>query len=231
MWPTHALRWPRMSETVLIVAGGTTPSPQVQRALPPAAMCIAADSGIDHVHTLGLRPDVVIGDLDSASEGALDWARGQGAEVRTHPADKDQTDLELALDLAMDADPDRIVVAGIGGGRLDHFLANIAVLANDRYRGPDVDGLVGTALVSVVTGTRHLAGRVGELISLLPTHGDATGVSTKGLRYRLDGETLRAGASRGVSNLFVATDAVVALNGGVLLAIQPDRFDPRPGGP
>jgi thiamine pyrophosphokinase len=194
-------------------------------------MCIAADSGIDHVHTLGLRPDVVIGDLDSASEPALDWARSQGAEVRGHPTDKDQTDLELALDVAMDADPDRIVVAGIGGGRLDHFLANIALLAHDRYRGPDIDGLVGTTLISVVTGTRHLAGRVGELISLLPTHGDATGVSTRGLRYPLDGETLRAGTSRGVSNVFAATQAVVALSTGVLLAIQPDRFDPPLGGP
>ncbi|MCP5033904.1 MAG: thiamine diphosphokinase [Actinomycetia bacterium] len=220
-----------MSETVLIVAGGETPTPQVQRALPPAAMCIAADSGIDHVRTLGLEPDVVIGDLDSASDDALDWARGLGAEIRTHPPDKDQTDLELALDLAMTTNPDRIVVVGIGGGRLDHLLANFAVLAHHRYRSVDIDGLVGTALISVVTTTRLLAGTIGELISLLPMHGDATGVATEGLQYRLDDETLRGGSSRGVSNVFAATEATVSLSGGALLAIQPDRLDSNPGGP
>ncbi len=219
-----------MSETVLIMAGGATPTPQVQLALPPAAMCIAADSGIDHVRTLGLKPDVVIGDLDSASDEALDWARNLGAEIKTYPPDKDQTDLELALDLAMSVNPDRIVVAGIGGGRLDHLLANFGVLAHHRYQGPDIDGLVGTALISVVATSRLLAGTVGELVSLLAVHGDASGVSTEGLQYGLDDETLQAGSSRGVSNVFATSEATVSLSGGVLLAIQPDRLNSNPGG-
>lgn len=219
-----------MSETVLILAGGTTPTPQVQRALPPAAMCIAADSGLDHARRLGLLPDVVIGDLDSASPDAVDWARHQGVEICPYPTDKDQTDLELALEMAVAASPDRVVVAAIGGGRFDHLLANVAVLADDRFAGPDIDALVGTALVSVIRGQRRLRGQIGELVSLLATGGDALGVVTAGLRYPLQRETLRAGAARGVSNVFAAQRAVVTVTQGTLLAIQPDHLDLVPGG-
>ena len=219
-----------MSETVLIMAGGTTPTPQVQRALPPAAMCIAADSGLDHARHLGLVPDVVIGDLDSVSAEGLRWAEDTGIEIRRHPPDKNETDLELALELARSSGAERIVVAAIGGGRFDHLLANIMVLADPRYAGPAIDAYVDTAVLSVVRGRRRLAGDIGELVSLLPLHGDATGVTTTGLRYPLDGETLAAGASRGVSNVFVSTEASVEVEAGVLLAIQPDRLDLTAGG-
>ena len=213
-----------MSETVLILAGGATPTPQVQRALPPAAMCIAADSGIDHARRLGITPDVVVGDLDSVSADGLAWAEQTEAVIHRYPSEKDQTDLELAMEYAVEAEPTRIVVAGIGGGRFDHLLANFAVLADRRYAGPHIDGLVGTALVSVVHDDRQLLGEVGELISLLAVGGRAEGVATTGLRYRLAGETLRAGSSRGVSNVFAARRATVSLVEGTLLAIQPDRL-------
>lgn len=219
-----------MPETVLIMAGGATPSPQVQRALPPAAMCIAADAGLDHARRLGLVPDVVVGDLDSVSADGLQWAEHTGIEIRRHPADKDQTDLELALELAIGAGSDRIVVAAIGGGRFDHLLANVAVLADDRYAGPDIEAYVGTAVISVVRGRRQLQGRIGELVSLVPLLGDATAVTTSGLEYPLDGETLRAGATRGVSNVFTATEASVEVGTGVLLAIQPNHLHLTPGG-
>jgi thiamine pyrophosphokinase len=219
-----------MSETVLILAGGTTPTHQIRLALPPAAMCIAADSGLDHARRLGLRPDVVVGDLDSVSPQALAWAHEVGIDVVRHPTDKDKTDLELALDLAAGHGPARIVVAGIGGGRFDHLLANVATLAHHRYAGPDIDAFVDTALISVVRGERILRGVVGELVSLLPVGGDVVGVTTTGLRYRLENETLRAGGSRGVSNVFIEDRASVAVTEGVLLAIQPDRLDLTSGG-
>lgn len=213
-----------MSETVLILAGGMTPTIEVQRALPPAAMCIAADSGIDHARHLGLVPDVAVGDFDSVSADGLAWVRQTGAQVFEHSADKDQTDLELAMEHAVAADPDRIVVAALGGGRLDHFLANFAVLADRRYCDSTVDCMVGTALVSVVHRHRRLVGESGEHISLLPVNGDADGIVTTGLAYELRHEGLRAGSSRGVSNYFEATSASVSLTEGTLLAIQPDHL-------
>lgn len=213
-----------MSETVLILAGGMTPTLEVQRALPPAAMCIAADSGIDHARRLGLVPDVAVGDLDSVSADGLAWLAETDAEVFQHPVDKDQTDLELALEHAVSRDPDRIVVAAIGGGRLDHLLANFALLADRRYAACTIDALVETALISVIHHHRQLEGEAGELVSLLPMNGDAEGIVTAGLGYELHHEQLPAGSSRGVSNYFRSSTATVSLTAGTLLAVQPDRL-------
>jgi thiamine pyrophosphokinase len=214
-----------MPRTVLILAGGTAPTSDVTRALDPAAMCIAADSGLDHARALGLVPDLVIGDLDSVTPAALAWAELRGVPIERHPTDKAQTDLELALSRAVDLDPVRVVVAGIGGGRLDHFLANVAVLADRRWSAVAVDGLIDGATISVIHGERTLQGQIGDLVSLLPVHGDALGVTTIGLRWPLQAATLTAGTSWGVSNVFTAATATVSLHHGTLLAVQPGAAD------
>ena len=213
-----------MPETVLILAGGRTPTTHVQRALPPAAMCIAADSGIDHARALGRVPDIVVGDFDSVSEEGLAWAEANGAVVERYPTAKAETDLEIALARALDADASRIVVAAIGGGRFDHLLANFMLLANDRFASVEVDALVDTALVSVIHDQRTLRGEIDELISLLPMNGGVEGVTTSGLGYPLDDEPLVSGTSRGVSNYFSAEVGTVAVRAGTLLAIQPERL-------
>lgn len=193
-------------------------------------MCIAADSGLDHARAAGIVPDLAVGDFDSASPDALSWAREVGVALEEHPAAKNQTDLELALDHALAAEPDRVVLAAVGGGRFDHLLANMAVIAAPRYATVAVDALVGTARLSVIHDRRTLDGRPDELLSLLPMHGPASGVTTDGLLYPLRGETLPAGTSRGVSNVFVETSATVSVDDGTLLAIQPDRLvDDDPG--
>jgi thiamine pyrophosphokinase len=187
-------------------------------------MCIAADSGIDHARALGRVPDLVVGDFDSVSTEGLAWAADRGATVEAHPANKDQTDLELALVRAVDHQPERIVVAAIGGGRFDHLLANVQLIADERFAAVPVDAYVDTALVSVVHEQRTLHGSVGETISLLPMHGDAVDVVTSGLGYPLRNERLRAGSSRGVSNYFAAVDASVRVGRGTLVAVQPDHL-------
>ena len=201
-------------------------------------MCIAADSGIDHAKALGRVPELVVGDLDSASEAGLAWGEEMGATIERHRADKDETDLELAMVAALAARPARVVVAAIGGGRLDHLIANLAVLTDPRYEVNDVqiDALVDTSLLSVVHRRRDLRGEIGELISLLPMHGDAGGVTTTGLGFPLSGERLRSGSSRGVSNYFASEAGTVEVETGTLLAIQPERLvrsidgEPHPDG-
>ena len=216
-----------MPATVLILAGGSPPTPDVRNALPAAAMCIAADSGTDHARALGRVPDLVVGDLDSVTADGLAWAADHGAAIDRREAEKDQTDLELALERAVAERPERIVVAAIGGGRIDHLLANVQVLADRRYAAVPVDALVDTALISVVHDERALAGSIGELVSLLPMNGDADGVTTTGLGYPLQRETLRSGSSRGVSNYFASEDATVTVGRGSLVVVQPDHLRAR----
>ena len=119
------------------------------------------------------------------------------------------------------ATPPRIRVLGAAGGRFDHFLANVLLLAAPRYATRQVDAFVAGAHVVVVRERVDLRGRPGALCSLLPVGGPATGVLTEGLRYPLVRETLLPGSTRGVSNEFLDHDAAVSLETGVLLAVSP----------
>jgi thiamine pyrophosphokinase len=206
-------------ETVVVVAGGGAPAAFVP-GLPAGATVIAADGGVDRAHALGLRVDVAIGDFDSVTPEGLAAAEAAGARAERHPAAKDATDLELALDAALALGPARILVVGSDGGRLDHLLGSLLLLACERYAGAEVDAVLGRTSVAVVRGTRTLTGTEGDLVSLLPVHGAAEGVTTEGLAYPLRGETLPAGTSRGISNVLTAPQARVTVDRGCLLAIR-----------
>lgn len=210
-----------MQETRTVVVVATGADPAAVRAGAAGLEVIAADGGLDAALAAGVVPALVVGDLDSVGPAALARAERDGVPVARHPAEKDATDLELALDAALDRSPERILVLGSAGGRLDHLLAAALVLASDRYAAVAVDAVLGPARLHVVRGERALAGAPGELLSLLPVHGPAEGVVTDGLRYPLRGETLRPGSSRGVSNVFTQREARIALTGGVLVAVRP----------
>ena len=206
---------------VVVVASGAGPSV----AVPAAPTVIAADGGLDRATALGLDVDVVVGDLDSVSAGALAAAEAAGARVVRHPEAKDATDLELALAEAVRLGGRRVLVVASAGGRLDHLLGSLLLLGADPYAGIELDAIVGDALVHVVRGERALRGSPGDLVSLLAVGGPATGVVTSGLDFPLAGETLLPGSSRGISNVFTGTDARVTLDTGVLLAIRPDAAE------
>lgn len=210
---------------VAVFAGGDPVDTRWLDALPDDAFVVAADSGLEHVRRLGLRADLVVGDLDSVSEPTLADARAAGVEIEVHPADKDATDLELALRAARRQRPHRVTVVGGAGGRLDHFLANALLLTHPDWAGFDLQAFVGDARVLVVRSTVELTGRVGSLVSLLAPAGVARGVSTRGLRWELDDAELRPGSTHGVSNEMTATTATVSLRDGVLLTIQPHALD------
>jgi thiamine pyrophosphokinase len=208
--------------TVVVVAGGhpsTLPSPLPD--LPAAITVIAADSGIDLGLALGLHVDIAIGDFDSVSAAGLATVEAAGALVERYPAAKDATDLELGLDAAIALEPSHVVVVGTAGGRLDHLLGSILLLGDARYAGVTLDAYLDGNRLSVIRRSRTLTGAPGDVVSLVPAHGPAEGVSTTGLAYPLHDETLPAGTSRGVSNVFAATEAQITVARGCLIAVQP----------
>ena len=209
-----------MVETAVVVAAGASPD----RALPvlaDSAFVVAADGGADAALALGLRVDLAIGDFDSISDDGLAALERAGTRFERHSSAKDATDLELALDAALAADPQSILVVGSAGGRLDHLLSSLELLASSRYAEVEVDAQLGDAWVHVIRGSRALHGSRGELLSLHALHGAAYRVVTHGLLYPLAGETLEPGSSRGVSNVFAEAQARISLESGVLLAIRP----------
>jgi thiamine pyrophosphokinase len=208
-------------EVVVVVSGGEPPAARAVLAAPIGAQVVAADEGLEHALALGLEVAVAVGDFDSASPDAVAAAESAGTRVERHPREKDATDLELALDAAAAMGPARILVLTGDGGRLDHLLSTLLVLGSERYARLQVDALVGPAWVHVVHGSRTLKGAPGDLVSLLPL-GRVEGITTEGLAYPLRGETLEAGSSRGVSNVFETDTVTVSVERGVLLAVRPE---------
>jgi len=212
---------PSASDMVVVVTGGDPVDPTHLLDLPPGARVIAADSGVEHALLVGLSVHHVVGDFDSASPEALATAEAAGAKLERHPTAKDATDLELALDAALELGARRIHVLGGHGGRLDHLLANLLLLARPQHVDVTVTAQMGAARVAVVRDAATLQGAIGDLVTLLPLHGPARGVTTTGLLYPLAGEDLPDGTTRGVSNELLHDPATVTLAAGVLVTIQP----------
>ncbi len=183
-------------------------------------LVIAADGGLEAARRWRLRVDAVVGDLDSASEAALDWAKRDGAVIDSHPVDKDATDLELAMAAAL-AQVEAVHVLLPAGGRLDQAMASLVVLASPRWAALEISATVGEAHVAVVRGLRRLRGEVGEVVSLLAVGGPALVASTTGLLFPLTEEALSPTSGRGTSNVIVAAPPTVEVVEGVLLAIRP----------
>jgi thiamine pyrophosphokinase len=209
------------NEVVVVVAGGNPPDPDGLRQVPLGVPVIAADKGLEHAIALGLDVTVAVGDFDSASPDVVARAEAGATTVERHPAEKDATDLELALDRALSMSPERIVVLSGDGGRLDHLFSTLLLLGSSRYESVEIDAFIGAARVYVVRGERAIEGEPGELVSLFALQGPAEDVRTEGLSYSLDGETLEPGSTRGVSNVLVGERARVSVGSGVLLAICP----------
>lgn len=206
----------------VIVAGGDL-DPADAALLRGAELVVAADGGAGSLERLGVRPHLVVGDLDSADAASVARLEATGTRVERHPVDKAASDAELAIERALGAGPSEVVVLGLLGGlRLDHELAALLLLADPALRGRNVRAVRGGTTVRAVhgDGRLELAGRPGDIVTLLPVAGDARGVRTTGLRWTLDGETLRLGRSRGLSNEVVAPPASVQLAAGVLLVVE-----------
>lgn len=203
-------------DTILIFAGGDLPDLDLAGDLPSADLIVAADSGYDVALHLGFRVDVLVGDMDSISDVPIP----DHVIVERHPVDKDQTDLDLALELAIREDPARVVVVAGTGGRFDHELSTSGLLCSARWAAIDeIDWVSSRGWAHVLRRRRILHGDVGAIVSLIPIGGTAMGVTTNGLKWELSGDDLEPGSTRGVSNVMRAPVADIKLESGCLLVV------------
>lgn len=202
----------------------------VTRASDAATLRIAADGGFAHAERAGRDVDVIVGDLDSIDLEMLERARTAGTEIIVHPRDKDDTDLDLALGLIAERWTEtrspRVLIVGGHGGRTDHLLGNLLLIASERHAGLRITAWSGSEVVTVIRDTAELQRGTGARISLLAVNGPAVGLSTTGLRFALHDATLEPGQSLGISNEFTAERARVSVRSGALLAIQSSPINP-----
>jgi thiamine pyrophosphokinase len=219
----------------LILADGAAPTrARIDAAWPGwdagIGLVIAADGGARHAPALGVQLDRWVGDGDSVDPAELERLAAAGVTLERADADKDESDTELAVLAAVRAGADAVTIIGaLGGVRIDHALANIGLL-----RHPDLEGKpawlydeLGSRL-SLLSApgepgsavARELAGRPGDLVSLLPVGRAVEGVRTEGLRFPLHGEDLAGGRTRGLSNVRIEPVARITVDSGWLLVIE-----------
>jgi thiamine pyrophosphokinase len=216
----------RVAQAIVLADGVVGTRAAIDAAWPgwavPGPYVVAADGGARHGPALGLTIDRWVGDGDSLGEAGIDALVAQGVPVDRAPIDKDESDTELAIRAALEMRPLAIAILGaLGGPRLDHALANLALLALPELDGIDVRLVSADARVRLIgPGSVELDGHVDDLVTLLPVGADAVAVTTAGLAYPLKGETLYLGRSRGLSNRRTAVPAVVQLTAGRLLVVE-----------
>ncbi len=207
-----------MDETVIVVTGAEPLDPTVVASLPAHGIVIAADGALDHALSAGLTPAGLVGDLDSVSVAGLEWAEAH-ATIERHPADKNETDTELALAMAADLNPARLILVSGGGDRLDHTFAAIGALGHPGLTSvPVIEAWWGTQHIRVLHGPGRLSFDVipGTTISLLAMHGRCKGVSIAGVKWPLDAARLTPLVGHGVSNVAIGERIDITVSEGVV---------------
>lgn len=208
---------------IIIVANGTiTPEVNLASMVNKADFLIAVDGGADHCLAAGVVPDIVIGDLDSISLKSLNQLKRAEIKILSYPVEKDFTDLELALKYAVNQSEGEIVILGGLGARWDMSMANLMLLGADFLENRVIRMITGNQEAVLLRAGQQITinGKIGSIVSLIPLSSNAEGVTTHGLRYPLDNETLVFAATRGVSNQLKSKKATVYLRSGLLLCIH-----------
>ena len=215
-----------------IISGGHIETSQLnelykQRSKDNNILVIAADKGIEVCIALGIKPDYIIGDFDSAPSECLEYYSKFCSNVIVLNPVKDDTDTEAALQLAYEHSDGDIYVFGATGGRLDHFMGNIALLLQGCEKGRKVFILDNQNRISLFKDKIELQknNQFGRYVSFIPWGGNARGVTLKGFKYCLDNAELRSDNTLGISNEIVDAEAYVFVEKGYLLIVESKDSD------
>ena len=206
---------------IIIFANGELPDINKVRAiLRDDDHIICADGGTRHASALNLKPALVIGDMDSADSGLLQKLHADGVPLELFPRDKNETDLELAIQHAVELNPTEIIIVAALGGRLDQTLANIALLSDVRLATFDFRLDDGVEQIFFCRDQAEVKGRSGDIVSLIPWGESVHGVQTQDLKWQLSNETLYPEKTRGISNEMTADMANIKISSGLLLIVH-----------
>ena len=184
---------------------------------------ICADGGTRHALALALEPQLIVGDMDSATDEHLRQLQAAAVPIERFSHDKDETDLELAIQRAIDLKPEQILILGALGGRLDQTLGNLALLNDRRLSTFDVKLDDGVEEVFICRNQSEIRGKPEDLVSLIPRLGAVSGIRTQNLKWPLHNETLFPDRTRGISNEMLGDTASVSIESGLLLIVHRRR--------
>jgi thiamine pyrophosphokinase len=212
-----------VSKKIIIISGGRFGDPiffKKKIAEIGDSLIIVCDGGVRHLQKLGIKPDVIIGDMDSIEPARLTSYSAQGVKVIKYPANKDFTDTELALDYALDLKPAAVYIWAALGGRLDHTLANVFLLLKGKDAGIKTYLLDEYCEAFIVDKEAAFVDAKGVIVSLFAFSSKVEGLSLSGFVYSLKDAVLTMGESIGISNIINKAHAKISVRAGNLLVIH-----------
>ena len=175
---------------------------------------ICADGGYTHAKAMNIKPEVVIGDMDSIGENDYD------GEIINLPIRKDFTDSEVCVKYLLLKDFDEILMLGFTGKRVDHSMTNILLLKQISQAGKKGRIIDEHNEIIYAENENIIYGEKGDIVSIIPVGTDLCGIATNGLDYPLENENLIFGQSRGVSNIMSSNKCTINISKGEGLIIK-----------
>jgi thiamine pyrophosphokinase len=208
-------------QRIIIFANGELPDLEKAHTLVQSDdYIICADGGARHALALNITPDLIIGDMDSVEKGDLHKLQESEVSIELFPHDKNETDLELAIQRAVEMTPAQILIVAGLGGRLDQTLANITLLTGNRLSTLDIRLDDGVEETFFCRDQVQVHGKRGDIVSLIPWGGAVSEVQTTSLRWPLQRETLYPNRTRGISNEMLSESATISIGSGMLLVVH-----------
>jgi thiamine pyrophosphokinase len=212
-----------LKRVVFVICGGPIGELdflQSERERHRPAGLICADGGARHIHALGLTPDLIVGDMDSLNgELQRDFVM-KGSRIMRYPEVKDETDSQLALEMAFMMMPDEIRIYGALGHRIDHTLANLTLLTAAADRGIETRLVDQWCEIFLIRQKAIVEGEIGQTVSLFAFCADVTGVTLEGFEYPLRNATITPTKPIGISNRLTAARGIISVGSGDLLAVR-----------
>ncbi len=211
-----------LSKRVVIIAHGDLKDLSFyQNLIRDNDLILCVNGGTGHALALGLKPDLVIGDLDSLRVTDREKIDQFKTQLIRHPSEKDKSDLELALDHAVSLQPSEILIIGaLGGARFEHAFINVLLLDIPLRKSIPARIIEERQEILMARKEAVLSGAEGDYLSLFALTEEVCGIITVGLKYPLNNESLFYASSRGLSNELTAPQVKVSFQSGLLLAVK-----------
>jgi thiamine pyrophosphokinase len=183
---------------------------------------IGVDRGTFILLEKGIKPDYAFGDFDSVSAAEKEIILKSDIVLNQYQSEKDQTDMELALQWAMDQNPEEILLFGATGGRLDHEMMNIQLLYRTISSNTDVKVVDIKNEISLKLPGRYTIEREGSYsyISFLAFQEEVKGITLKGFKYPLEKASFKMGSSLCISNELVNKSGTYSFDSGIILMVK-----------
>ena len=182
---------------------------------------ICADGGSNHLYKMGINPDYIIGDLDSANLDIINYYKEKKVAFEKFPSKKDETDSEICIFLAEKLKATSIDFIGALGGRIDHTIANINLLYYVKEKNIIPKIISEKEEIYIAVNEKIIiGGNKGETISVIPIKGDAEGVTLDNLEYPLKDYYMKYSKPLGISNVMLDTSCSISVKKGILLIIR-----------